>query len=71
MKRVVIIILLSFFIGCNVPEHPEDVVISVELAKVQWYTKSYKYIVETNHGFTFYTDELLKVGDTIKITKKR
>lgn len=55
--------------GC-IPSTPDSIITKVEKSKTQYYKISYKYVITTNNGFCFYTDETFNVGDTIQITKK-
>lgn len=70
MKKLILLLALVFVMCGCIPNIPYSVVTEVEKAKSQYYGTHYKYVVTTDNGLYFYTDETFNVGDTIQITKK-
>lgn len=69
MKKLILLALAFVMCGC-IRNTPYSIVTKVKKPKTQDYNTSYKYVVTTDNGLRFYTDETFNVGDTIQITKK-
>lgn len=70
MKKLILLFTLTFIMCGCIPNTPYSIVTKVHKANSQCYPTHYKYVVKTDNGLRFYTDETFNVGDTIQITMK-